>query len=526
MRSLIFFIILICTVPAHAITIGDLEAGKATFRAKCSMCHTPESRAGKGDLVVRDLGAVNPAMFMVGILTHQEVINLATYLNSGALGLMRSQRDSYAQEKAKGRAEQGSYPYKSFDSSEKCAACHIEIYNQYQHSAMAKAQILPWDQAEYFKLALPHTRLEPKVAEVEAGCLNCHAPLAFLSGDIPLSVAGKANPKADGVSCDVCHTMLGFEGEVPGNGNFVVKPGEVKYGPRKDIKSFYHKSEYSEFQKRAAELCGTCHDEISPYGAWVKETYKEWKNGPYGKADIRCRNCHEPPSPGKSAIMGKEREDVAQHLFLGSYSQAWMNGAAVVSLYPRDSEIAPDQTLDIQVVLINHRAGHMIPTGSTEERQLWLHLEANDAKGKTYHIKAPLAPGDTPDKSYSVSTNKPAYKDLGSMMGIKDFKGIQRDALTEGDRLFRKVFLNPEGEETIAQWNTTDTGIFDNRLKPLEARLVNYEWKIPPDVAKGKLTITADLNYRRLPQSVADLAGIGEVPILDVAEDQVSIEIR
>jgi hypothetical protein len=434
-----------------------------------------------------------------------------------------NQRYSNAQEATR-RAEKGSYPYESFDSSKKCATCHREIYKQYQGSAMAKSQILPWDQAEYFKLALPHTRLESKVAVVEAGCINCHAPLAFLAGDIP-PPTDKANPKADGVSCEVCHTMVGFEGEVPVNGNFVAKPGKVKYGPRKDIKSPYHQSKYSEFHKKA-ELCGTCHDETSPFSAWVKETYREWKKSPYGEANIPCMNCHEPPSPGKSAIMGKKRDDVVQHLFLGSYSQAWMNGAAVVAIYPNKSEMTPGKTLKIQVAITNHRAGHMIPTGSTEERQLWLHLEARDAKGKVYHIKAPLAPGDTQEKSYSVSINKLTYKDLGYMMGIKDFKGIPRDALPEGDRLFRKVFLNPQGEETIAQWNAANTEVFDNRLRPLEACLENYEWKVPADVAKGKLTITADLNYRRLPQSVADLVDIGEVPTLDVAQDRVTIEVR
>jgi len=424
-----------------------------------------------------------------------------------------------------GRAEKGSHSYKSFDSSEECATCHSEIYNQYYRSAMAKSQILPWDQAEYFKLALPHTRMEPKVAVVEAGCINCHAPLAFLAGDIPPPPVGKANPKADGVPCDLCHTITGFEGKAPLNGNFIVNPGKTKYGPRKDIKSIYHKSKYSDFIKKA-ELCGTCHDETSPYGAWVKETYREWRNSLYSKANIGCVDCHEPPSPGKSTMMGEERKDVAQHLFLGSYSQTWMNGAATVILFPNTLEIAPGKTIMIQAVITNHRAGHMIPTGSTEERQLWLHLEAKDSKGKLYHIKAAFVPGDSPEKSYSVTTNKLAYKDLGHMMGINDFKGIQRDALPEGDRLFRKVFLNPQGEETVAQWYAADTEVFDNRLSPFGARVENYEWKVPTDVAKGVLTITADLNYRRLPQSVADLAGIGEVPILDIAEDKVTVHIK
>lgn len=428
--------------------------------------------------------------------------------------------------KAEGsRAEKGSHPYKSFESSETCATCHGEIYSQYQQSAMAKSQILPWDQAEYFKLVLPHTRLEKKVAPVEAGCINCHAPLAFLAGDIPPPPAGKANPKADGVTCDLCHSITGFDGEAPVNGNFVVNPGNVKYGGRRDVKSTSHQSQYAEIFK-SAELCGTCHDETSPYGAWVKETYREWKNSPYAKADIVCTNCHVPPAQGKAAIGGVERKDVRQHLFLGSYSEALMNGAAVVAVYPGKGEIVSGDTLKIQVVVTNHSAGHMIPTGSTEERQLWLRLEARDSKGAVYHIKAPYAPGDNPEQSYSVSTNKLAYKDLGYMMGIKDFKGIARDALPEGDRLFRKVFLNPNGEETVAQWYTANTEVFDNRLSPLKAHVENYEWKVPAGIAKGALTIRADLNYRRLPQSVADLVEIGEVPILDVGEDTVTVVVK
>ena len=423
------------------------------------------------------------------------------------------------------KAEKGSHSYKSFESSETCAACHDEIYNQYQKSAMAKSQILPWDQAEYFKLALPHTRLEKKVAPVEAGCINCHAPLAFLAGDIPPPPAGKANPKADGVSCDLCHTIIGFEGEVPVNGNFIVNPGNVKYGARKDSKPKFHESRYSDFFK-SSELCGTCHDETSPYGAWVKETYREWKNGPYGKANLTCMNCHEPSARGKAAIMGEERKDVKQHLFLGSYSETWMNGAAVVAVYPGKQNIVAGDTLKIQVVVTNHRAGHMFPTGSTEERQLWLHLEAKDSNGKVYHIKAHYAPGDNPEKSYSVSTNKLAYKDLGDMIGIKDFQGIARDSLPEGDRLFRKVFLNPHGEETIAQWYAANTDVFDNRLSPLTAHVENYEWKVPDDIAKGKLIIIADLNYRRLPQSVANLVEIGKVPIVDITENQIAIEVK
>lgn len=428
-------------------------------------------------------------------------------------------------QEAASKSLKGLHSYEAFDSSEKCAMCHKQIHAQYQKSAMAQAQVLPWDQAEYFKFALPHTKIEPKVAPVEAGCINCHAPQALLAGDIPPPVAGKANPKADGVSCDLCHSITGLDGTEPVNGNFIVKPGKIKYGTRKDAKSMGHEVQHSAFHE-SAKLCGTCHNESSPYGALVKETYTEWSNSRYAAANVRCVNCHVPPAPGKAGIGGAERADVAQHLFQGAYSQSMLNGAAVLHVYPGSGKVSPGSEFEITVVVTNTRAGHSIPTGSAEERQLWLHLEARNAQGKIYAIQASLAPKDTPENSYSVTTNKPSYRDLGTMMGLRDFKGISRDSLPEGDRLFRKVYLNPEGEETVAQWYAAKTDVFDNRLKPFEAVAEKYEWKVPADIGKGPWTITATLQYRRLPQSVADLAGIGEVPVLNVARDQAIVEVK
>ena len=423
------------------------------------------------------------------------------------------------------RAQKGIHAYDAYEASDRCALCHKQISVQYQQSAMAKAQVLPWDQAEYFQFALPHTRIEAKVAPVEAGCINCHAPQAFLAGDVPPPKAGKADPKADGVSCDMCHSIIGFEGDAPANGNFVVQPGKVKYGPRKDAKAMGHETQYSSFYK-GAQLCGICHDETSPYGAWVKETYREWSKGPYAAANVYCLSCHVPPAPGKAATTGIERADVAQHLFQGAYSQNMLNGAAMLYIYPLAKEIHPGQPFEISVVVTNSRAGHRIPTGSAEERQLWLRLEVKDAGGKIYHVPASLAAGDSPEKSYSITTNKPAYRDLGDMMGIKEFKGIARDSLPEGDRLFRKVYLNPKGEETVAQWYTVNSEVFDNRLKPLEAVVEKYVWNVPDAMVKGNATISAILNYRRLPQSVADLVKIGEVPILHVATAQATAEVK
>ena len=443
------------------------------------------------------------------------------------LGVAQAAGKSEGAEKDKAQefVSKGKYSYDDFEPSDRCLSCHKTLYHQYQASAMAKAQILAWDQAEYFKILLPHVQKNPEMKALEGACIRCHAPVAYLSGDVPPPKKGKANPKADGVTCDVCHTMTGYLGDQPYNGNYQVEPGDIKFGPRKAVESYHHDSEYRSIQT-SAEMCGTCHDETSFYGAWVKETYQEWKQSAYAKADIQCMDCHEPPAHGKASPMGPERSDVTQHLFLGGNAPEWMNGAAVIGVYPQSRDVSPGSSLTFQIVVVNQRAGHRIPTGSTEERQVWLHVEIVDPEGKHHHVKAPLAPGDSPEKKYSIATNQLAYKDLGEMMGLTDFKGIPRDALPEGDRLYRKVFLNPKGQETIAQWFAKRTDVFDNRLQPLKARLEAYEWDVPKEMTKGELIIQATLNYRRLPQSVADLVEIGTIPVIEIGSDQETVRVK
>jgi len=66
-----------------------------------------------------------------------------------------------------------------------------------------------WDQVEYFKLALPHTLKLEKVSGVKGGCIACHGPLAFLSGDIPPKPVEAGTRVNEGVSCEICHNITG-----------------------------------------------------------------------------------------------------------------------------------------------------------------------------------------------------------------------------------------------------------------------------------------------------------------------------
>lgn len=108
---------------------------------------------------------------------------------------------------------QPKFKYSDFETPKYCGTtCHRDIYNQWAASMMSQAYTHEWDEIEYFELALPHARLDEKVAEVEAGCNGCHAPLAYLTGDIPPKPPSAGTRANESVSCEVCHLISGFEG--------------------------------------------------------------------------------------------------------------------------------------------------------------------------------------------------------------------------------------------------------------------------------------------------------------------------
>lgn len=400
-----------------------------------------------------------------------------------------------------GDAAQGTRKYDDYARPAACAACHTDITRQHEQALMSQAFTHQWDEVEYFELAVPHAERDPKVAGVKAGCNGCHAPIAFLSGDIPPKPPASGSRANEGVSCDLCHTVTGFEGDTPFNFNWVSSPGRIKYGTRDGLESPYHATQRNDFL-RTAEFCGTCHNEKSPYGTWVKATHLEWKEGPHGKAGIVCQECHMPPAPGRSAKMGSHLPDVRQHLFHGAHDPGKLAGVVEVRIHPDVREAEPGETVRLTTVLVNAKAGHKVPTGSAEERVVWLHVEAADAKGGIHHLPVDRKGFDGED--YTIASDVMAYQDIGDIKQLENFPGLKRDGeVPAGDRIFRLPYLDPKGRMTIAQWNTAGFGP-DYRLAPLKAVNETFTWKLPANLPPGPVTVTARVYYSRLVSSVAE----------------------
>lgn len=401
-------------------------------------------------------------------------------------------------------ATAGSLTYDDFTPDAQCAMCHADIARQHEQSLMSQCFTHEWDEIEYFELALPHARAVAKVAEVETGCNGCHSPLAYLAGDIPPQRPAEGTRANEAISCDLCHSIAGFAGDTPFNFNYVVKAGDDVQGVRADGESPLHGIETNPFLA-TAEFCGVCHNEKDPFGVWVKATHLEWKDSPWAAGGITCQDCHMPPAAGNSApsMGGMDRPDVRQHLLHGAHDPGKLAGAVEVRIHADADSAKTGDTVVLTATVVNAKAGHMIPSGSAEERVVWLHVQATDSAGATWHLPVD-AKGFEGEAMTIASASALAYQDIGDIRGLESFAGLKRDGdVPAGDRIFRLPYLDPQGRMTVAQWNTASLGP-DYRLAPLRARNETFTWALPSGVAPGPVEVEATVWYSRLVSSVAD----------------------
>ena len=425
-----------------------------------------------------------------------------------------------------GDALHGTQKYDDFERPEKCRQCHIEIYYQWDQSWMSKAYDSPWDEIEYFELAVAHSKKNPKFKPVADGCNGCHTPVAFMAGDAPPPRPSENSRANESVSCDVCHTITGYNESALFNFSYYVNPGRTKYGSRGGNNSPAHDLVKTDIHK-AAKFCANCHNEKNPWGIWVKSTYNEWLEGPYSKEGVQCHECHMPKGEGRRALTdGKTYDDMRQHLFHGAHIESKTRGAIDVVVHPNMGEVPAGEAVTFFAHVFNQKAGHKIPTGSVEDRLLYLHVEAIDSAGTVYHL--PVDKKGFEGEEYTIASKALAYQDFKEMMDLPaEWNGLPRDGnVPEGDRIFRMPYFDEQGNVTVAQWNTAKLGV-DYRVGPREDKIETYTWEIPYEVAPGPVTITATLNYRLLVDSVARFLKVPEMYYKDrlINEYSTTIEV-
>ena len=408
-----------------------------------------------------------------------------------------------------------------FFSPNTCGACHPEIFKMWSGSTHANAWKNPLFQALY-ELGKKTAEGESQKRAIES-CVRCHFPVGHSSGDKDLPTEDEKG----GVICDFCHSVRATTGV--GNAPYILNPGNAavmeggtKYGPFADSPETIHKNQYSELHTRS-EFCGGCHD-VSHAGndLPIEQTYTEWRQGPYNTGDpktsVHCQDCHMRQRPGFPCTGSTERPDnpgFATPEIMGGikrphiWTHYFVGGSTVPISLPPDSELQPQMAIDrlknaatleihedsnvekggllqFKVGIENSGAGHYLPTGLTELRQMWLEVSITDSEGTL----------------------------LFNRGGVDESGAIDPQAT-----VYHTVFGNEKGEETLHVWEATHV-ISDNRISPKGKKEESFAFVIPQDI-KAPIKIKAVLNYRSAPQYVVDSV-LGEksikLPVINMTE--------
>lgn len=393
-------------------------------------------------------------------------------------------------------------------ASSTCRGCHVKIFEQHSQSMHAKSFINPVFQAQYFKEFLPRARKDSGLQREARDCIACHAPIAAIKSKGKLVAREQVDPRMSGVTCDFCHTITGYTGTSPKNGNYISEPGEEKLGPFKQKSNWHHV--YSELHTKS-EFCAICHNAVNRHGLEIKSTYTEWKDSSYAKDGIQCQDCHMNKDgflidgkanyeSGKAAFMtlGKapERSKLYTHRFPGAHSKTQIAEALELEIGMVKQTVAPGDKITFNVLVNNAKTGHKMPSGSAELRLLLLDVRA---KIGNMAVSVPAISR----RPYDVTGN-----------GRLDQRILGKN-IPEGRRIYRTILVDQRGKRTLVFYDAVKI-IFDNRLKAGEIRKETYSFKIPR-AAKGTLSLAAELYFFPYPGSFAQRLGLPQPQAVKIA---------
>ena len=395
---------------------------------------------------------------------------------------------------------------KFFWRTSTCKGCHDQIVEQHLESSHEMSFTNPVFQAQYQKDLLPTAATDPLLYSEARECIACHEPVTYATkGPRALSLQ-EIDPKMNGVTCDICHSMTGYLGAKPQNGNYITEPSDRKLGPFKGQGDWHHI--YSELQTKS-DICAVCHEAVNRHGLKIKATFTEWQESIFAKQGVQCQDCHmnvdgfltagKPRfASGMAADMSlgsaPQRDRLYTHQFPGAHSRTQIEGAITLAIEANSPKDSPDHTLALDVAVDNSRTGHSMPSGSADLRLLWMEVIVrigDEPIGKPAVILEPEAPDEL--NAYSLA-------------GRGRFDSILLGPeIPKGSRIYRAVFIDGAGQATLDSYNAV-AKLFDNRLKAAEKRKESYRFTIP-EGAKGDITIKATLKY--LPYSSTFTARFG-----------------
>ncbi len=416
---------------------------------------------------------------------------------------------------------------KSFPTAEYCGHCHKESEHQWRQSAHSNSNRPPW------YLANVNLLRDSKGVEFTRHCEGCHNPIAVAAGDLTPGAPKHHSFDDDGVTCSVCHSIQ--KTTTSGTGSYVLgtpavlldENGQPITRPVSDGEILAHLDRHSAAEMKpfykTSEYCAACHKaalpkELNDY-KWQRaiSLYDEWQNSSFAKKSplpfykkptvSTCNSCHMQREPLKLADPGAKAGLLASHRWLGAntvipqyyhfdeqankivqYLQASAlnvdlfaiehgdpdSGAPVTVSAPVGAttfDIAAGEPLTADVVIQNKGIGHTLVPEQRDMFQAWVDFTVKDRSGKVLLESGFLNPDGSLDQRAHSFTNR-----LISPQGT----------------------LNRDHEV----WNTRIVA-FNNTIQSGRSQVVRYSFHMPA-AARGPVTLTATVRYRRFNQHFMD----------------------
>ncbi|MGH9464704.1 MAG: hypothetical protein ACRD0X_03595 [Thermoanaerobaculia bacterium] len=307
---------------------------------------------------------------------------------------------------------------------------------------------------------------------------------------------------------------------------------------------------------RAADFCGNCHNVTSPARTLIDEngvdtgipypierTFKEWSQSDYATAGggapaTTCQNCHMPDAAGveygcvfqniphtddlpihdfvggnawvprllRDTYVGPGRVGTERHDFYTAtiaLTEDQLRSRSATLELAAPAGVAPGGTLTVDVEVTN-LAGHKLPTGYTEGRRMWLHLEVRDGANRLLFESGAYDPGT------AVLTRDPQIKVYESVRGIwnadtqrcehTDELGVEFFHFVRNDCIRSDNRVPPLGFTGVDDLETQPVGYSYPETAPGSGVLVNWDttrFQVPlPEGAVSPLAVTATLRYQ------------------------------
>ena len=408
---------------------------------------------------------------------------------------------------------------KTFPDANYCGHCHQEAHHQWRQSAHANSFRAPWYKKNVNLL------MSGKGPEYARHCEGCHNPIALTGGTITKGASQKRPTDDDGITCSVCHSIQSVDKR--GTGSYVLAQptalldaaGKPIYGRVADAEILAHLDRHSAAVMkpfyRTTDFCGACHKAALPHELndykWQRALFvsDEWqtssfsKQSPlpfYNKASVStCQTCHMGRDSLTLPDAGAKDGKLASHRWVGANTllptfykydeqmqktlaflqagvfnvdmfalEAGKDGPLVAPLGSQPFTLHPGDPVTVSVVIQNKGAAHSHVPEQRDMYESWVQFTVKTPDGATVMQSGFLKPDGELDERAHSFTNRLINKE-GTLNGLHE------------------VWAN----RVVAYNNTIQSG---------RSQVVRYQFRVPPSMTSGTLSVTAAVNYRRFNQ--------------------------